>query len=79
MLAPCAVGSLKPELGPGTFVVPDQVVDRTWGRQHTVYDTIGPVVHTAFADPYCPSGRGAVMSVADRAGGSVVDRGTLWW
>ena len=38
VLAPCAVGSLKPELGPGTFVVPDQVVDRTWGRGQTVYD-----------------------------------------
>src|SRR5262245_59230428 len=29
VLGPCAVGSLKPALGPGTFVVPDQVVDRT--------------------------------------------------
>src|SRR5665647_2864784 len=38
VLAPCAVGSLKPEHGPGTIVVPDQVVDRTWGREHTVHD-----------------------------------------
>ena len=38
ILSPCAVGSLKPEHGPGTIVVPDQVVDRTWGRPHTVYD-----------------------------------------
>ena len=37
VLSPCAVGSLRPELGPGTVVVPDQVVDRTWGREHTVY------------------------------------------
>ncbi|MEO7058760.1 MAG: MTAP family purine nucleoside phosphorylase, partial [Lapillicoccus sp.] len=41
VLAPCAVGSLVPALGPGTFVVPDQVVDRTWGREHTVYDAVG--------------------------------------
>ena len=54
VLGPCAVGSLKPELGPGTFVVPDQVVDRTWGRAHTVYDSEGPVVHVGFAEPYCP-------------------------
>ena len=46
------MGSLKPELGPGAIVVPDQVVDRTWGREHTVYDAVGPVVHVAFADPY---------------------------
>ena len=48
-----------PDLGPGTFVVPDQVVDRTWGREHTVYDAQGPVVHVSFADPYCPRGRAA--------------------
>jgi len=77
VLAPCAVGSLKPELGPGTFVVPDQVVDRTWGRAHTIYDMTGPVVHTGFADPYCPNGRRAVMACADAAGGPIVDRGTL--
>ncbi len=29
VIAPCAVGGLRPELGPGTFVVPDQLVDRT--------------------------------------------------
>src|SRR4051794_14659951 len=29
VLAPCAVGGLRPELGPGTFVLPDQLVDRT--------------------------------------------------
>ena len=33
VLAPCAVGSLRRELGPGTVVVVDQVVDRTWGRR----------------------------------------------
>src|ERR1043165_8981546 len=30
VLAPCAVGSLRADLGPGSLVVPDQVVDRTW-------------------------------------------------
>lgn len=29
ILAPCAVGSLTAELGPGSIVVPDQLVDRT--------------------------------------------------
>lgn len=73
VLAPCAVGGLKAELAPGTFVVPDQVVDRTWGRQHTVWDTIGPVVHTSFADPYCPRGRAALLGAAENG----VDGGTL--
>jgi 5'-methylthioadenosine phosphorylase len=77
VLAPCAVGSLKPQHGPGTLVVPDQVVDRTSGRDHTVYDGIGPVVHVGFADPYCPRGREAAINAGRAAGESVVASGTL--
>ena len=73
VLAPCAVGGLRADLTPGTFVVPDQVVDRTWGRAHTVWDAVGPVVHVSFADPYCPRGRAALLS----AGEPAVDGGTL--
>lgn len=77
VLAPCAVGSLRPELGPGTLVVPDQVVDRTWGRAHTIYNGEGPVVHVGFADPYCPRGRKAVLDAAASSPLASVDRGTL--
>ena len=77
VLAPCAVGSLRPELGPGTVVVPDQVVDRTWGRAHTVYDETGPVVHVSLADPYCERGRATVLSAAAAADRPVTDGGTL--
>lgn len=75
VLAPCAVGSLKPELGPGTFVVPDQVVDRTWGREHTIVG-LGEVTHAPFADPYCPRGRRVVLDSAD-ATTPLLDGGTL--
>ncbi|MBI4214991.1 S-methyl-5'-thioadenosine phosphorylase [archaeon] len=48
-----AVGSLKEEIRPGDFVVPDQFLDFTSGREHTFYD--GPeVYHVGVADPYCP-------------------------
>jgi 5'-methylthioadenosine phosphorylase len=78
VLGPCAVGSLRPELAPGTVVVPDQVVDRTWGRAHTVYDTTnGPVVHLPFADPYCPRGRAAVLDAQRSTVLRLVDGGTL--
>src|SRR5918911_1431336 len=40
VLAPCAVGSLRPELSAGAMVVPDQVVDRTSGRQGSIYDDV---------------------------------------
>jgi 5'-methylthioadenosine phosphorylase len=62
IVAPCAVGGLRPELGPGTFVVPDQLIDRTSGRVQTYYDE--GAVHVSFADPYCPSGRAVVLAAA---------------
>lgn len=81
VLASCAVGSLRPELGPGTVVVPDQVVDRTTGRAHTVYDgqdeRAGHVVHVGFADPFCPVGRAAVLGAGRARGVDPVDGGTL--
>jgi 5'-methylthioadenosine phosphorylase len=77
VLGPCAVGSLKSHQGPGTIVVPDQVVDRTWGRGHTFFDAVGPVVHVAFADPYCPTGRAAALAAGRARALPVVDGGTL--
>ena len=77
VLAPCAVGSLRRELGPGTVVVVDQVVDRTWGRPHSVYDQLGAVVHVGFAEPFCPRGRPVVVAAARQAGLAVADGGTL--
>lgn len=59
LLAPCAVGSLKAELGPGAMVVLDQFVDRTTGRPDTLHDG-APVVHTSMAEPYCGTLRGLV-------------------
>ena len=75
ILAPCAVGGLRPELGPGTFVVPDQFVDRTSGRTQTFHD-VG-AVHVAMADPYCVDGRATVRSAAAEVGVNIVDGGTM--
>lgn len=77
VLSPCAVGSLRPEHGPGTVVVPDQIVDRTWGRAHTYYEAEGPVVHVAFADPFCPSGRRVAIDATRLSGFEVATDGTL--
>ncbi len=73
VLAPCAVGGLRPELGPGTFLVPDQLIDRTSGRQQTFFDDL--VVHVNFADPYCPVGRKAVLDSAQDI--EINDGGTM--
>lgn len=72
-----AVGSLSPELGPGRLVLPDQILDRTWGRPHTYSDADTGVAHLAFADPYCPTGRAAAMRAASAADVELTDGGTL--
>jgi 5'-methylthioadenosine phosphorylase len=75
ILGPCAVGSLQPEFGPGSVVVPDQLVDRTSGRIQTYYDT--GAVHVSFADPYCPDGRRVVLEVMDQASWPATGGGTM--
>ena len=77
VLGPCAVGSMLPELGPGSLAVPDQVIDRTWGREHTVYDDPRGAVHVTFADPYCPRGRRVAVTAAASAGWPPRETATL--
>ncbi|MFI5428712.1 hypothetical protein [Aeromicrobium sp. UC242_57] len=60
VLAPCAVGGLQVAYGPGTFLVPDQLVDRTSGRVQTFFDE--GACHVSFADPYCSRLRGHLLS-----------------
>jgi 5'-methylthioadenosine phosphorylase len=67
-----AVGSLTTALPTGALVVPDQIADRTHGRQHTLFGDGNGVGHATFADPYCARGRGAAI-----AAGEVRDGGTL--
>lgn len=53
ILSISAVGSLKEDHAPGTFVVPDQFIDRTHARRATFFgDDI--VAHVSMADPVCP-------------------------
>jgi 5'-methylthioadenosine phosphorylase len=75
ILAPCAVGGLQPQLQAGTFVLPDQLIDHTSGREHTFYDT--GAVHINFADPYCPRLRQSIADTAVAAGQALTDRGTM--
>jgi 5'-methylthioadenosine phosphorylase len=84
VLGPCAVGGLRPEYGPGTLLVPDQLMDRTKSRVQTFYDgepladgTTPNVVHISLADPYCPEGRKTVLAAAREHSWEAVDGGTL--
>ncbi|MFJ6780924.1 S-methyl-5'-thioadenosine phosphorylase [Streptomyces yangpuensis] len=84
VLGPCAVGGLRSEYGPGTLLVPDQLVDRTQSRVQTFFDGVAlpdgrvpNVVHTTFADPYCPVGRSVAVAAARGQDWEPVDGGTM--
>ncbi len=76
IISPCAAGSLKPEIEPGSFVVLDQLIDRTKGRRDTYFD--GPVAtHITLASPYCPVLRRTTIEAAEAEGIDVHPTGTV--
>ena len=75
ILSVSAVGSLKEELAPTEFVLPDQFFDRTRGRRSTFFGE-GIVAHVAFADPICPQLLGVLKEACRRAGVTVHRGGT---
>ncbi|BDZ54537.1 MTAP family purine nucleoside phosphorylase [Agromyces marinus] len=67
IVSTAAVGSLRAEHAPESWAIPDQLLDRTYGRADTFYD--GDLVrHLPFADPFCPVlRRTAISAVPDAA------------
>ncbi len=70
-----AVGSLREDLPPGTFVVVDQFIDRTFARVKSFFET-GLVAHVSMADPVCGRLGDAIMDAAGEAGIDAVRGGT---
>lgn len=83
MFGPCASGSLQPDIHPGEFVVLDQIVDRTVGREATfhdgpdVTDGFAPVDHVSFAEPYDEALRVVAVEACRDEGVDVHDTGTV--
>ena len=75
ILSISAVGSLKQELSPGTFVVVDQYIDRTFAREKTFFGH-GVAAHVSMAHPVCPRLAGLAAAAAKDAGVPVVEGGT---
>jgi 5'-methylthioadenosine phosphorylase len=62
-----AVGSLREDLPPGTFVLVDQFIDRTFARTKSFFET-GLVAHVSMADPVCGRLAGHLAEAAAAAG-----------
>ncbi|MCU1405134.1 MAG: 5-methylthioadenosine phosphorylase [Glaciihabitans sp.] len=76
ILSSAAVGGVSPDFPPGTLALPDQFIDRTWGRADTFYDQ-GSVQHLAAADPFCPTLHGVAVDALAAAGETVTPTGTI--
>jgi len=70
-----ACGSLKEEIKPRDFVIPDQLFDRTKSRPSTFFGD-GIVAHVSFAEPYCPQLRKILIKTAKSLALPVHDGGT---
>lgn len=70
-----AVGSLREEIEPRSFVVPDDLIDRTIGRRRTFFGD-GLVAHVSMADPFCPGLSSIVAGTAAQGGLAVTTGGT---
>ena len=73
LLSLSAVGSLKAELPPGTFVLVDQFIDRTVARPRSFFGT-GLVAHVSMGRPVCAR-LGQRLAAAGRAAGVEMRRG----
>ncbi|HEY1726411.1 MAG TPA: S-methyl-5'-thioadenosine phosphorylase [Steroidobacteraceae bacterium] len=69
-----AVGSLRLELSPRTFVIVDQFIDRSYARAKTFFET-GVVGHVSLADPVCPRLASLLGAAGRNAGARVVEKG----
>ncbi len=75
VLAISAIGSLKEEMQPGEFVVVDQFIDRTTGRERSFFGD-GIVAHVPLADPVCPRMSDYAAKAATKAKANVHKGGT---
>jgi 5'-methylthioadenosine phosphorylase len=84
VLSSSAVGGLRSGFGPDTFVVPDQLIDRTWGRGDTFFDgetaysaTPAGVQHLPASEPFCPQLRARLQDALDARGLPFAPTGTV--
>ena len=74
IVAVFAVGGITPSLTDGTLALPTQIVDYTWGREHT-FSTRENLYHADFSEPFDAGVRGRLLDAAERSGVALVDHG----
>lgn len=70
------VGVVSDVREPGSIAIPDQIIDYTWGREHTIYDgNDGNVEHIEFTEPFSGKLRQQLLTAANAAGVDCYDGG----
>ncbi|MBS1212024.1 MAG: S-methyl-5-thioadenosine phosphorylase [Proteobacteria bacterium] len=76
ILAVAAVGGIRSDMTPGRLAIPDQIIDYSYGRDHTFFeDDLDHVTHVDFTHPYAPALRERLLTAGLNAGLRVVDGG----
>ncbi|WP_298608956.1 S-methyl-5'-thioinosine phosphorylase [uncultured Thiothrix sp.] len=72
-----AVGGITAQMTPQSLVIPNQLVDYTYGRSHTFFDEgLTSVTHIDFSQPYCSKLRQALLAAGQQAQINLIDGGT---
>lgn len=75
VVAVAAVGGISALNAPQSISIPDQIIDYTWGREHSFVEADTPVQHINFCQPYTHSLRLRLLNAAVKAAQPVVDGG----
>lgn len=78
VIAIAAVGGIARTLPPAAVAVPKDLIDYTWGRDHTYADgPPAPVQHADFTEPYTPALRKLLLAAGRAARVKLVDGGVM--
>lgn len=77
VIAVAAVGGIRADMLPGYIAFPDQIIDYTWSRYHTFFESdLSHVTHIDFTRPYCEELRQELLASARGLGLGAVESGT---
>jgi 5'-methylthioinosine phosphorylase len=77
VVAVAAVGGIRQDMAPGVLAVPDQIIDYTYGREHSFFsDNFSSDKHIDFTFPYDETLRQQILQAAKAANVSIVKDGT---
>lgn len=70
-----SVGGITGDALTGSIIIPDQIIDYTYGREHTFFSSEEALQHVDFSEPYSSVLRARLLRAAEEAGVAVIDGG----